>query len=88
MFVLNSQEILNVAGGTTSTDASFELSLKETSIGSLPILLQLSQACIENKWDVNRFTSELINAGIDPLLITISSKVEFEEGFYHSAWKD
>ncbi len=87
MLILTSHEVFNVAGGSTSADASFELSLKETSIESLPILLQLSQACIENKWDINRFATELVNAGIDSRLITISSKVEFEVGFYDSAWK-
>ena len=83
MLILNDNQIENVSGGSSNTIfVSYNLKIEKTPIEILPILFQLSEACIKNRWNINTYTSELIKAGIDPNLISISSGVDFEVDLY------
>lgn len=87
MLILGDNHIENVFGGSSNTIfVSYNLKIKETTIETLPILFQLSEACVKNRWNVNTYTNELIKAGIDPSLISISSGVDFEVDLYGSSF--
>ncbi len=79
---LNCNELNFVSGGSFSIYATFDVKLKETPIEKLPLIVLLANDCVKYKWDVAQYTSKMINAGIDPDLMLIDTKIQFQTSFH------
>lgn len=79
---LNNKDLSFVSAGSVSIYATFDVKLKETPIEMLPLIVLLAHDCVKYKWDVTQYTNKMINSGIDPDLILIDTKIEFQTSFH------
>lgn len=82
MKILNSKEILDISGASTSASATFDVKLKDTQLDQLPLIASLANDCVKYKWDANKFTHKMIDAGIDPNNIAIETTMHFYKSFH------
>lgn len=68
-----------VSGAGEDIYIEFDVKFNKLPIASLPIILQITEKCMAENCDIEKFTNSIKLAGIDSSLYSIHSTIGFED---------